>query len=384
MFAEQRDRIGQILVVDDNLQNRMLVEAHLAAAGYAVTLAEDGEQAVEMFTRSMPDVVLLDVVMPKMDGFEACRRMRAARHGAEAAIVFLTALSEMGAHQDAMQAGADDFLTKPINRTELLMRVRSLVWMKRLKEGLRNGYDLIRSQREALFVAQRQKEDTITYIVHDLQNPLASILANTEYLIGQDSLMPELRDASYDILEASRAMQRMVQNLLDISRSEDGALVPNPQPIDLIQLIKQVQVEMSYRASEKQLRVETDFNMGEAKVFADPDLLRRLVENLLDNSFKYSPQGSFVEMKAKVDGDNYIEFRVVDHGVGIPEEMREQVFEKYVKLERGDSAQRSRRAGRGLGLAFCRLAVDVHGGRIWVEPAEPTGAAFCVRLPKAQ
>lgn len=383
MVAEQRDRIGQILVVDDNLQNRMLVEAHLAAAGYAVTLAEDGEQAVEMFTRSMPDVVLLDVVMPKMDGFEACRRMRAARHGAEAAIVFLTALSEMGAHQDAMQAGADDFLTKPINRTELLMRVRSLVWMKRLKEGLRNGYDLIRSQREALFVAQRQKEDTITYIVHDLQNPLASILANTEFLIGQDSLMPELRDASYDILEASRAMQRMVQNLLDISRSEDGALVPNPQAVDFVELVKQVQVEMTYRLNEKQLRLETEFDMKGSKVFADPDLLRRLVENLLDNSFKYSPQGSHVELKAKLDSENFIEFRVVDHGVGIPEDMREQVFEKYVRLERGAVPQ-ARRAGRGLGLAFCRLAVDVHGGRIWVEEAQPTGAAFCVRLPKAQ
>ncbi len=382
MLAEQRDRIGQILVVDDNLQNRMLVEAHLAAAGYAVTLAEDGEQAVDMFVRNMPDVVLLDVVMPKMDGFEACRRMRAVRHGAEAAIVFLTALSEMGAHQDAMQAGADDFLTKPINRTELLMRVRSLVWMKRLKEGLRNGYDLIRSQREALFVAQRQKEETITYIVHDLQNPLASVLANTEFLIGQDSLSPDLRDAGYDILEASRAMQRMVQNLLDISRSEDGALVPNAQPIDLAELVKTIGVDMTYRLSEKKLKLETAFETQDAKVNADPDLLRRLVENLLDNAFKYSPQNGVVELKAKLGEGDSVEFRVIDHGIGIPEEMREQVFEKYVRLER--EATRGRRAGRGLGLAFCRLAVEVHGGRIWVEAAEPTGAAFCVRLPRAK
>ena len=360
----------------------MLVEAHLAAAGYAVTLAEDGEQAVDMFSRSMPDVVLLDVVMPKMDGFEACRRMRAVRHGAEAAIVFLTALSEIGAHQDAMQAGADDFLTKPINRTELLMRVRSLVWMKRLKEGLRNGYDLIRSQREALFVAQRQKEDTITYIVHDLQNPLASVLANTEFLIGQDALTPELRDATYDILEASRAMQRMVQNLLDISRSEDGALMPNPVAVDLVEVVEAVRVEMAYRLNEKHLRLETTFDLNGAKVFADADLLRRLIENLVDNAFKYSPAQGVVELKARLDADNFVEFKVIDHGPGIPEEARETVFEKYVRLDR--EASRSRRAGRGLGLAFCRLAVDVHGGRIWVEQAEPTGAAFCVRLPRAQ
>ena len=382
MFAEQRDRIGQILVVDDNLQNRMLVEAHLAAAGYAVSLAEDGEQAVDMFSRSMPDVVLLDVVMPKMDGFEACRRMRAVRHGAEAAIVFLTALSEIGAHQDAMQAGADDFLTKPINRTELLMRVRSLVWMKRLKEGLRNGYDLIRSQREALFVAQRQKEDTITYIVHDLQNPLASVLANTEFLIGQDALTPDLRDATYDILEASRAMQRMVQNLLDISRSEDGALMPNPVAVDLVDVVEAVRVEMGYRLAEKKLTLDASFELAGAKVFVDADLLRRLVENLLDNAFKYSPASGQVEFRARLDNENFVEFKVIDHGPGIPEDARETVFEKYVRLDR--EASRSRRAGRGLGLAFCRLAVDVHGGRIWVEQAEPTGAAFCVRLPRAQ
>ncbi len=382
MLAEQRDRIGQILVVDDNLQNRMLVEAHLAAAGYAVTLAEDGEQAVEMFVRNMPDVVLLDVVMPKMDGFEACRRMRAVRHGAEAAIVFLTALSEMGAHQDAMQAGADDFLTKPINRTELLMRVRSLVWMKRLKEGLRNGYDLIRSQREALFVAQRQKEETITYIVHDLQNPLASVLANTEYLIGHDALSAELRDASYDILEASRAMQRMVQNLLDVSRSEDGALVPNVQAIDLIDTVKNIGIEMTYRLQEKQLTLDTQFELGEAKVNADPDLLRRMVENLLDNAFRYSPQSGVVEVKATLAEGDAVELKVIDHGIGVPEEMREQVFEKYVRLDRATT--RGRRAGRGLGLAFCRLAAEVHGGRIWVEGANPSGAAFCVRLPRAK
>lgn len=383
MFAEQqRDRIGQILVVDDNLQNRMLVEAHLAAAGYAVTLAEDGEQAVDMFLRNMPDVVLLDVVMPKIDGFEACRRMRAVRHGAEAAIVFLTALSELGAHQDAMQAGADDFLTKPINRTELLMRVRSLVWMKRLKEGLRNGYDLIRSQREALFVAQRQKEDTITYIVHDLQNPLASVLANTEFLIGQESLPVDLREASYDILESSRAMQRMVQNLLDISRSEDGALTPNPQPVDVGELIKHISVEMAYRLGEKQLKLETAVEMDGVRVNADPDLMRRLVENLLDNAFKYSPQSGVVEFHAKPTTDDAVEIRVIDHGVGVPEEMREQVFDKYVRLEREHT--RASRTGRGLGLAFCRLAAEVHGGRIWVEPAQPNGAAFCVQLPRAK
>ncbi len=216
---------GNILVVDDNLQNRELAAGHLVSSGYTATLAENGEEGLRLFHQRPADLVLLDVMMPGMDGFETCARLRRLPGGSDISVVFLTALTDLGSHQRAMNSGADDFLTKPINRTELLLRVRSLLWIKRLKDELRDGYDLIRSQRDALLSAQRQREELAQLVVHDLKNPLTSIIGNG-YWLAETCTDSEQARASSQIVQAASAMHRMVMNLLDISRSEDGAMVP--------------------------------------------------------------------------------------------------------------------------------------------------------------
>lgn len=143
-------RAKKILVVDDNAANSPLAEAHLVAAGYAVQLAEGGEQGIAAFEEWQPGLVLLDILMPGMDGFETCKRLKKLPAGKDVPVVFLAALSDLSAHEQAMESGADDFLTIPINRTELLIRVRLLLSVKHLRDELNQGYDLIRSQRDAL------------------------------------------------------------------------------------------------------------------------------------------------------------------------------------------------------------------------------------------
>ncbi len=381
MPADKRDTI---LVIDDNLQNREVAEGHLVSAGYTAELADSGESGLARFLELRPDLVLLDVVMPRMDGFETCRRLRALPEGADVPILFLTALGDLGTHKAALDSGADDFLTKPINRTELLIRLRSLLRIRRLSDELRRNYEVIRSQRDELLTAQRQRLELATLIVHDLKNPLSSILSNVEYLNASTHVPTAERDSLADVLRASRSMFRMVMNLLDISRSEDGALVPSCAEFDVSALLTEISSETVHRLEEKGQTLGVSVEAAVGAIVADRDLVRRVVENLLDNSHKYSPRNGCISVGVTAVvldlGVPGIELRIRDEGAGIPADYRTRIFEKYVRIEDRNLAQP--RNSQGLGLVFCRTAVEAHGGTIWVEDNGAKGSCFCLRLPR--
>lgn len=387
MSAKPAERAVTVLVVDDNLQNREVAEGHLVGAGYTALQADGGEQALSLLAQRKPDLILLDVLMPGMDGFETCRRIRRLPDGGDVPILFLTALGDLGTHKAALDSGADDFLTKPINRTELLIRVRSLLRIKELSDELKRNYDVIRSQRDALLDAQRQKEELTALIVHDLKNPLSSILSNVQYCVAQKGLGGEERESLRDVLRASQSMVRMVMNLLDVSRSEDGALVPRLAEFELPVLLDEVCSEMARRIEDKNQKLSLTVSPAVRALNADRDLIRRILENLIDNAYKYGPRHGVITIEAAViaAGDagagaagDEIEIKVRDQGEGIPAPFRLKIFEKYARVE-GRAAHEVRNS-HGLGLVFCRRAVDVHGGRIWVEESPPRGSCFHVRL----
>jgi two-component system sensor histidine kinase/response regulator len=374
-----------ILVVDDNLQNREVAEGHLVGAGYAAIQAESGEEALSIVGAERPDLVLLDVLMPGLDGFETCRRIRALPSGDRVPILFLTALGDLGTHKAALDSGADDFLTKPINRTELLIRVRSLLRIKALSDEQSRHLALISEQRDALVAAHREKEELTALIVHDLKNPLSSILSNVQFALGQGGLGAEERDSMLDVLRASQSMVRMVMNLLDISRSEDGALVPHRVEFDLGVLLGEVSSEMQRRIEDKEQKLALAVAPNLGAMTADRDLVRRILENLVDNAYKYGPRRATITIEAAAlpggagAGDT-IELRVRDEGEGIPVAFRQKIFEKYARV--GARSAHEVRNSHGLGLVFCRRAVDVHGGELWVEENAGRGSCFCVRLAR--
>jgi two-component system, sensor histidine kinase and response regulator len=372
-----------ILVVDDNFQNREVAEGHLVGAGYMAIQAESGEQALTMLQTQRLDLILLDVLMPGLDGFETCRRIRALPGGRGIPILFLTALGDLGTHKAALDSGADDFLTKPINRTELLIRVRSLLRIKELSDAQTRHMAVISEQRDALVAAERQKEELTALIVHDLKNPLSSILSNVQYALGQDGLGTDARDSLRDVLRASQSMVRMVMNLLDISRSEDGALVPRLSEFELPALLGEVCSEMERRIEDKDQKLTLVVAPDVREMTADRDLVRRIIENLIDNAYKYGPRRATIVIEASVlahvgGAADAVELRVRDQGEGIPVAFREKIFEKYARVD-GRSAHEVRNS-HGLGLVFCRRAVEVHGGVIWVEENPTRGNCFCVRL----
>ena len=373
-MSEGGERIPMVLVVDDNAENRALAAAILVEEGYRVVLAVGGEEGVAAFERERPDCVLLDVRMPGVDGFTACARMRAVDVGSEVPIIFLTAQRDLDTFDAAQRTGADDFLTKPVRPAELALRVQAAVKLRRLGSELREHYSLLRRQRDDLVRLQLQKEQLIAFVVHDLKNPVNSIDLHAQLLSRTPDLPPRARHAIARIRDDARLQLRLILNLLDIAKGEEGRLVPAKVWVALGALVAEVIAALELRAGDVGVSLAAELDVQ--SIYADPDLLRRMIENLVENAILHAPQHSTVRILAR-DTERGVELRIADAGPGIPEAARDAVFDRFVQLTGGASPTRT---GRGLGLSFCKLAVLAHGGRIWIEDAMP-GAVFCMHIP---
>ncbi len=373
---EQGEARATVLVVDDNPENRALALAALEDEGYDVVLASSGQEGIDAFVRRAPDCVLLDVRMPGMDGFAACARLRALPGGAEVPIIFLTALRDVDTFDQALRVGGDDFLTKPIRPTELVVRIAAALKLRRTGAELREHVELVRRQRDDLMRLQLQKEQLQAFLVHDLKNPVHAIDLHAQLLLRKRDAAPGIGRSAQQIRDEARALLRLIYNLLDIQRAEEGRLAAQRQAVDLGALVGSLLEAFALRAEVEQVRLVAAIEAAEVR--ADVDLLRRVLENLVDNALRHAPEGGEVRITAR-RGERGVELRVADSGPGIAPGLRDKVFQRFVQLEhRGPE---STRGGRGLGLTFSKLAVEAHGGRLWVEDGSP-GAVFCLLLPQ--
>ena len=363
-----------VLVVDDNEANRSLARSTLEDEGYRVVLANGGAEGVAAFEREAPDCVLLDVRMPEVDGFEACRRIRALG-GMHTPVLFLTAQRDVDTFDQAIRSGGDDFLTKPFRPTDLVVRVQTALKLQRMGAELRQYYDLLKNQRDELLRLQFQKERLMAFVVHDLKNPVSAMDLNAQILLRDARLPDSARELATRIRAEATQLNRMILNLLDLSKADEGRLEAKVSSVDVRATVASVFDELRAEAQSREVSLRSDVRVEHLN--ADPDLLRRLLANLVENAIRHAPGETAVAVTAS-QGDKDVELRVADAGGGVPVEMRERVFDPFVQVESGDRSRS--RGGRGLGLAFCKSAVVAHGGRIWIEDAAP-GAVFCVRLP---
>ena len=364
-----------MLVVDDNEQNRALAKATLEQEDYEVVLAKSGQEALDSFQARKPDCVLLDVRMPGMDGPETCRRLRQLPGAADVPVVFLTASRDVDTFDAALAAGGTDFLTKPVQPAELVLRVQAALRLCELDATNRQNFELIRRQRDDLMRLQLQKERLMAFVVHDLKSPVSSVDLLAQVLRRDKNLPESARETADAIRLEVGSLMRLIMNLLDISKAEEGALAVSPSRFHFATFAEPVLESIRVRAAAKEVSLTSQIELQE--VSADPDLLRRILENLLDNALRYAPKGSAVTLTTLSQAGE-LEIRIADQGRGVPVEMRESIFDRFVQLEHGDRT--APRTGRGLGLTFCRIAVEAHGGRIFVEDGDP-GAVFCIRLP---
>lgn len=367
--------IAKVLVVDDDEADRSLARSTLEESGYEVILAA-GSEAIAAFETTQPDCVVLDLRIPDVnDGLAICELIRALTHGSETPILFVTSLSDVDTFDRALGAGGADFLTKPIRPTELVVRVQAALKVQRMTMELREHYELVQRQRDDLVRMQRQRRRLTAFVVHDLKNPVNSMDLHAQILLREETLRPSARESAAQIRTEARQLSRLIAGLLDIAKADEGQLSPRCSDLDLRALLDGVLAELGVDAQRRGVTLR--YSLEVDRIHADEDLFRRTLTNLVENAIRYAPPETPVTVTA-APLPAATEVRVADRGHGIPAEMRETVFDPFVQIESGEHPVT--RIGRGLGLTFCKLAIEAHGGRVWVEDGVP-GAVFCMRLP---
>ncbi len=365
-----RDRV---LVVDDSPQNRLVATGHLEADGYVVRAVGSGEEALELLAREPVDLVVLDVLMPGLGGFETCRRIRANAALSDLPVLFLTALGDREATAPALEAGGDDLLPKPFHRAELMMRVRALIRQRRTTAELKQALRTLAEQNEALRQIEQERRKLGQLIVHDLRGPISAVMANAELIKRRAT--GEIAEMIGDVLVAAEHLDRTAHDMLDLSRAEEAALTPECETFALGQLVSEATTAIRGLARWSGTTFEVD--VVDAQVFADREMFRRLLQNLVHSAVKHAPANTPVRIEARRDAEGLL-LRVNDRGPGVPAEDVDRIFDRFVKAQK--DSRRTR--GFGLGLAFCRLAAEAHGGRIWIEQEAGSGVSFCVRIPQ--
>ena len=372
----------QILVVDDEELNVRFLSQFLIRKGFAAITAHSGEEALALVASESPDLVLLDAMMPQMDGFEVCRRLRANPETALLPVVMVTALQRPEDEAHALDAGADDFLPKPINYTELMSRIRSLMRIKDLHDELRTNQDALEEKHDQLLQLQHLRESLTQMLVHDLKNPLTGIMGCTELLTMLSENMTEKQISILKKLEDNTGtLLKMVTELLDVSRMEENKLVIRPEAVSVKEVFMHNIGELEYMIEKYQLVMDMHLSDDNAMVWADRDLLMRIIANLLFNAIKHSQKGGKLTLTCEWQAaEHRMYFAVADTGEGIPVEYLEKIFEKFSQV---DLKQRGLKSDRGLGLTFCKLAVEAHGGKIWAESELGKGSTFKFFIPSS-
>ncbi len=370
-----------VLVADDVEANCELLADQLAGLGVRTVSAHDGPSALAACFEHRPDLCILDVSMPAGElgvddrdtGFEVCRRLKKDARTGRTPVIFVTALNDTADRVKAIEAGGDDFLLKPHNRLVLGARVRSLLKLKSTTDELEQSY---RKLRELTKV----RDDLMHMIVHDLKTPLTSVLATLEMLReGDYGPMAERQYKAVSEAEGkAEDLLGLIQDLLEVARVEETRIAISPEQIAPAAFLSELVIDWTARFTAEGATMAYAA-ADDAPVFrADKALLRRVFANLVQNALSHSATTVHVTLAAVRDPQGIL-FTVTDNGPGIPAEFQEVIFRKFEQV-RSPNAPRTRSSG--LGLAFCRLAVDAHGGRIWVRSKEQEGSTFYIQLPE--
>ena len=370
-----------ILVADDVPANVELLFDQLHVLGFRAIAASDGPSAVSTCFEQMPDLCILDVSMPAGDlgvddratGFEVCRRIKRDPRTARIPVIFVTALNDTTDRVKAIEAGGDDFLTKPHNRLVLGARVRSLLKLKAATDALEES---LRKQKEL----EKVRDDLMKMIVHDLKTPLTSIIGVMEMMIDGDfgSLTINQRGALGDAESRAEDLLGLIEDLLEVARLEESRLSLNLRPIAPAALLAEVKHEWEIRFQQERATAVVEAADDAPVIEADHALLKRVFSNLVQNALSHSACAVTVTLGARRENDGTL-FTVADDGVGIPVEYHDIIFRKFEQVK---TPHIPRVRSSGLGLAFCKLVVEAHGGRIWVKSGgEMIGSAFHFWMP---
>lgn len=362
----------KILIVDDVMSNVLLLKVLLTNEKFAIATASNGRQALEQVEKENPDLVLLDVMMPDMSGFEVAQHLKSNPNTADIPIIFLTALNSTADIVKGFQVGANDFISKPFNKEELIIRVThqiSLVAAKRL----------ILSKTEKLQRTIAGRDKLYSVIAHDLRSPMGSIKMVLNMLIlnlPSEKIGAEMYELLTMANQTTEDVFSLLDNLLKWTKSQIGKLNVVYQDVDLVEVTDGVIEIFSMVASLKKIRIR-EMKPEKMMVNADIDMLKTVVRNLLSNAIKFSKENSEVLVKMEeVDGMAVVS--VQDYGCGISEEGQKKLLHTDTHFSTFGT---NNEEGSGLGLLLCKDFVVKNGGKLWFTSKEGEGSIFSFSIP---
>ena len=356
---------SKILIVDDVKENVDILNQYFSARGFQTILAYGGAQAVDKAERERPDVILLDIMMPDVDGFRVCEILKKERtHFKNIPIILVTAKEDIDSKIKGLSLGAEDYVTKPFDVKELEARVNSALRLKKALDELKELNDL--------------KNQFLGMASHDIKAPISRIERTVEAILKNKSILkPEQLEYLKKIREEAQGIFNLISDLLNVVKIETGKMGLEFEKVSLEKLVEEVFRMNQISAEAKKIEMEIHMDKEAPKILADPARLLEVVENVMTNAIKFTPSGKKIKIYVK-KAKGGVELSIQDEGVGIPKQELPRLFDRFARLS---PQATSGEKGTGLGLSICKQIVDLHKGKIDVQSEEGKGTLITVFLP---
>lgn len=360
-----------ILVVDDTEDNLDLLEFALKRKPVQMLRAGSGKECLQIAAQNHPDVILLDIQMPEMDGFETLKYLRASKKTLGIPVIFLTAQrKDASSIEQGLSLGADEYLTKPIDIDELLVRTRSLVRFKKMEAEL-----------------ERTKADFMAMLIHDMRSPIGGISSILELLEEPLIKNSPIQDVHRELLvsaeDATRRLLNLINDMLDLSKFEAGKMNLTRDPVLIGEIVNRIIKQMQPQFKQKQIQLNVSLEEDLPSISVDSQKIAQVFTNILSNALKFTPADGTVKItitssKDAAGSNEFIQTSIINDGPGIPPDELPMLFERY---KQGVASEIVQAKGTGLGLAICKLIVEAHGGVITAESEPGKITTFRFSLP---
>ena len=364
---------ADILIVDDTPANLQLLSGMLKDYGYKVRPALSGELALQAARHSPPDLILLDITMPGLSGYDVAEQLKQDEGLQNIPIIFISALTETLDKVRAFALGGVDYVTKPFHYEEVAARIETHLKIRRLQIALEQSNNELKHSNDELHRLQVLRDNLVHMIIHDMNSPLAAIIGFIGLCESCSNIPPDVSGYLSHALNASNSLAEMVRSMLDISKMEAGQLKLDRTDCDLTAMASEIFGR--FESLRKNRRFEIDATGQPLVASVDRDLINRVLQNLVGNALKFAPNNSAVRIALQTT-ETMARVSVTDAGQGISSEYHERIFEKFGQVQKAGP-----RVGTGLGLTFCKLAVEAHGGHIGVESEVGKGSTFWFEVP---
>lgn len=361
-----------ILIVDDNQTNIILLQAILKRAKYNTVSATNGTDALRIMQEMHPDLVLLDIMMPDMDGYEVARRKDEIEDIQSIPFLFVTALSDTNSMVKGFKAGCSDFITKPFNTEEILIRIHHQIINVENRR-------IINSKNEELKSLIRNRDKLYAVVAHDLRSPLGTIKSVLDILdenLNSEIIGFELYDLLHATTESADELFGLLENLLFWTRTQMGKLIFQPKEIKITDAVTDAIKATSSMSNIHRIDISYSDNTGNATVLADKNMITTVIRNILANAIKFSDEDSSIEIETKIV-DNQLSCSITDHGCGMDDEVK-QALQQQISITTTGKHQEE---GTGLGLTLCREFIRAHNGNLSFESEMNVGTTFTFTIP---